>query len=178
MNTHYCRATVSKAIGWLAITIPLVSFFAGLSLGDADFGKKKVAHLYFADAKQHFLIAEKRVMVYPGDPLSYERKLVEELIRGSINGNLDTIPTGTTLRSLFLLDDGTAVVDFSEHFRNNRPGGCRKEQLTLFSVVNSLILNIPEIDKVKILIEGEEARTLNGCITLENPLTADMLLTR
>jgi hypothetical protein len=52
------------------------------------------------------------------------------------------------------------------------------EQLTLFSVVNSLILNVPEIDRVKILIDGAEVQTLTGHLPLEFPLTADMLLTR
>jgi hypothetical protein len=76
------------------------------------------------------------------------------------------------------LEDGTAVVDFSIHFRKNHPGSCRQEQLTLFSVVNSLVLNVPEIDRVKILIDGAESETLTGHVALEFPLTADMLLTR
>jgi hypothetical protein len=54
------------------------------------------------------------------------------------------------------LSDGTAVVDFSTQLRENHPGSCRREQLTLFSVVNSLILNVSEIDRVKILIDGAE----------------------
>jgi spore germination protein GerM len=100
------------------------------------------------------------------------------LINGPDRRNLPTIPAGTQLRSFFLLGDGTAVVDFSTHLRDNHPGGCRLEQLTLFSVVNSLILNISEIERVKILIDGAEAETLAGHLSLEFPLIADMLLTR
>jgi spore germination protein GerM len=138
----------------------------------------QLVHLYFSDAKRPFLVAEDRVVVYPGDPMAFGRQLVLELINGSTRGHVATLPAGTKLRSFFLLDDGTAVVDFSAQLRENHPGSCRREQLTLFSVVNSLVLNVPEIDRVKILIDGAEAQTLTGHLPLEFPLTADMLLTR
>ena len=167
-----------RCVGWLAI--------AGLAVGvaiyvpdcAADKGDTQLVHLYFADAKRPFLIAESRVMVNHGDPTAFCRQLVLELINGSARGNLATIPEGTQLRSFFLLDDGTAVVDFSAHLWKNHSGSCRLEQLTVFSVVNSLILNVSEIDRVKILIDGAEAQTLAGHLPLEFPLTADMLLTR
>ena len=99
-------------------------------------------------------------------------------MRGPTGGYLATIPTGTQLRAFFILGDGTAVVDFSNHIRENHPGSCRQEQLTLFSVVNSLVLNVTEIDRVKILVDGTETQTLTGHLALEHPLTADLLLTR
>jgi spore germination protein GerM len=117
-------------------------------------------------------------MANPHDPAMLGRRLIEDLIEGSTEGNRATIPKGTQLRAFFLLDDGMAVVDFNPQFRENHPGSCRMEQLTLFSVVNSLILNVPEIRQVKILIDGAEAQTLAGHLCLAYPLTADMLLTR
>jgi spore germination protein GerM len=141
-------------------------------------GDTQLVHLYFADAKRPFLVAESRVMVDPGAPTAFCRQLIMELINGSARGNLATIPKETQLRSFFLLDDGTAVVDFSPQLRENHPGSCRREQLTLFSVVNSLILNVSQINRVKILIDGAEAQTLMGHFPLEFPLTADLLLTR
>ena len=142
-------------------------------------GNKQVVHLYFADAAKPFLVGEERVMVHPGDPSRFGRQLVAELINGpAAGGKLDTIPRETRLRAFFLLEDGTAVVDFSSHLRDNHPGGCRREQLTLFSLVNSLVLNAPVIERVKILIAGAEHETLAGHVPIEFPLTADMLLTR
>jgi len=41
-----------------------------------------------------------------------------------------------------------------------------------------LILNIPEIDAVKILIDGRDAMTLAGHIDLRFPFKANMLLVR
>lgn len=178
MNLNSGWKSALRCVGWLAIAglvVHVAAMVPGCLAGEGD---KQVVHLYFADAKQPFLVAEARVMVDPGDPMALGRQLVVELINGSTRKNLATIPTGTQLRSFFLLDDGTAVVDFSAQFRENHPGSCRREQLTIFSVVNSLVLNVAEIDRVKILIDGAEARTLTGHLPLEFPLTADMLLTR
>ena len=178
MNVLHSCITALRWVGWLVIAGLAVN--VTLMIPDSVAGEtdKQEVHLYFTDAKQPFLIAETRVMVNPGDPAAFSRQLIEELINGSVRGNLATIPKGTQLRSFFLPGDGMAVVDFSTHFRENHPGSCRLEQLTLFSVVNSLILNVSEIDRVKILIDGAEAQTLAGHLPLEFPLTADMLLTR
>jgi len=178
MNMLHGCITVLRIAGWLAIAGLVVHGGGMLPSCSAGEGDKQVVHLYFADVKRPFLIAEARVMVNPGEPLAFSRQLVSELINGSARGNLATIPNETRLRSFFLLGDGTAVVDFSQHLRENHPGSCRLEQLTLFSIVNSLILNVSEVDKVKILIDGAEVQTLTGHLSLEYPLTADMLLTR
>ena len=50
--------------------------------------------------------------------------------------------------------------------------------MTVFSVVNSLVLNMPDVDAVKILIDGREETTLVGHVDLRYPLTANMLLIR
>ena len=174
---HSCIAAL-RIVGWL-ITAGVVLHCPGMlpdcAAGESD---KQVVHLYFADAKRPLLIAEARMMVNPGEPAAFSRQLVLELIKGSARGNLPTIPKETRLRSFFLLGDGTAVVDFSVQLHENHPGSCRLEQMTLFSIVNSLILNVSEIDQVKILIDGAEVQTLTGHFPLGFPLTADMLLTR
>lgn len=159
-------------IGWVLHAAAMVpTGFAGETTN-------QLVHLYFADVTRPFLVAEARVVIDPGDAAAFGRQLVAELIAGSKRGYLATLPKGTQLRSFFLLEDGTAVVDFSVHLRENHPGGCRLEQLTLFSVVNSLILNVDGIDRVKILIDGMEAQALTGHLPLDFPFTADMLLTR
>jgi hypothetical protein len=44
--------------------------------------------------------------------------------------------------------------------------------------VNSLILNIPEIETVRILVEGKEEATLAGHVDLRFPFQANMLFVR
>jgi hypothetical protein len=89
-----------------------------------------------------------------------------------------TIPAGTTLRALFVAPDQTAYVDLTATLKDAHPGGIQSEQMTIFSIVNSLILNITEINAVKILIDGREAMTLAGHIDLRFPFKANMLLIR
>lgn len=177
MGSDRRRASVGRKIAWRLAAAVMLCALPGLA-SSAGAAEKRVAHLYFADANRPFLVAESRVLLDPNDPVAFGRLLVSELLTGPASGSLLALPTATALRSFFLLDDGTAVVDFSAGLRENHPGGCRMEQLTLFSVVNSLVLNSSEIVRVQILIDGEPVNTLAGHVAIDDPLTADMLLTR
>jgi len=76
------------------------------------------------------------------------------------------------------LQNHTAYVDLSREIRDHHPGGAKQELITIYSMVNSLILNIPEIETVKILVEGKEETTLAGHVDLRFPLQANMLFMR
>jgi spore germination protein GerM len=136
------------------------------------------AHLYFADRQSLFLKAELRVMRRLEDPVDIARAIVEALIKGPQKGLVQTIPAGTELKAIYLGPDNVSYVDLSAAVKTNHPGGSNSEMLTIYSVVNSLILNVSEIKRVKILIEGNEAPTLAGHINLQPPLKAHMLLIR
>jgi spore germination protein GerM len=140
--------------------------------------QKAVAHLYFADKNNSFLIAEQRVLSQTGDPIRFGRTIIAALIKGPGPKLAPTIPQDTALRALYITDEGTCYVDLSAQLRENHPGGVASELLTVYSIVNSLILNVAEIEAVKILIEGQESTTLAGHIDLQQPLEANMLLIR
>ncbi|MDY6789783.1 MAG: GerMN domain-containing protein [Thermodesulfobacteriota bacterium] len=137
-----------------------------------------IVHLYFANKENSFLMAEKRVLVQSDNPAQRGKLIIESLIKGPKEGLMRTIPLGSTLRTFFVTKDKTAYADFSPIISEKHPGGCKAEIITIYSIVNSLILNVPEIDTVKILIGGREALTLAGHIDLRFPLKADMLLVR
>ena len=99
-------------------------------------------------------------------------------IAGPAQDLMRTLPPGVTLRALFIDQDKTAYVDLNAAVKDNHPGGVRAELFTVYSIVNSLVLNIPEIDTVKFLIEGRDAMTLCGHVDLRFPFKADMLLIR
>ena len=50
--------------------------------------------------------------------------------------------------------------------------------LTIYSIVNTLVLNMEEIRWVKLLIGGQEAATLAGHVDLSHLFNADMLWVR
>jgi len=139
---------------------------------------KAVVHLYFADKKNFFLLAEERTLLHAEHPADFGRMIVEALIDGPRQGLMRTIPAAAALRSLYVTRNGTAYVDITAALKDAHPGGIHSEQMTIFSIVNSLVLNIPAIDAVKILIDGREAVTLAGHIDLRFPFKANMLLIR
>lgn len=144
----------------------------------AQHADKAFVQLYFSDKENSFLIAEERKLAHATNPVQFSQTIIAALIQGPTKGLMRTIPTGTTLRALFVAPDGTAYVDLTATLSDAHPGGIQSEQMTIFSIVNSLILNIPEINAVKILIDGRESITLAGHIDLRFPFKANMLLIR
>lgn len=136
------------------------------------------AHLYFADRTNSFLKSELRVVDRPDDPAEFARAIVEALIKGPQRGLIRTIPAGTALSAIYIAPDNVCYVDLSEAVKTNHPGGSNSEMLTVYSIVNTLILNVTEIKRVKILIGAHESPTLAGHINLQLPFKAHMLLIR
>jgi spore germination protein GerM len=147
-------------------------------INTAQHADKAIVQLYFSTKKNSFLIAEERKLSYATDPARFGQTIIAALIQGPTKGLMRTIPSGTKLLALFVDPDGTAYVDLTATLKDAHPGGIQSEQMTIFSIVNSLILNIPEINAVKILIDGRESTTLAGHIDLRFPFKTNMLLIR
>lgn len=161
----------------------LFSVFALLSAGVVCFlfnmfPGKKVVSLYFADADNSFLKSEQRKIFRSSDPAESGREIIEALIKGPEGGLGKTIPGETLLLAFHVSKDGFAYADFNEAIREKHPGGSSSELLTVYSIVNSLTMNIPEIKRVKITIDGREAITLAGHIDLRFPFKADAALVK
>lgn len=105
------------------------------------------------------------------NPDSRALKVMQELIRGPAGGSVlcPTVPRGTILRSVKILGN-VAYADFSEELIKNHWGGSRAEELTIYSIVNTLT-DIPGIKQVQILIEGLPSSTIAGHIILDEPLS-------
>lgn len=75
-----------------------------------------------------------------------------------------THPIGkdSDVRQVFLMDDGSAVVDTSSAFADSHPSGVLAEELTVASIVMTLNANDGKIMRVKILVNGQERETLAG----------------
>ena len=137
-----------------------------------------IVHLYFSDSDDSFLISEERSLAAGMHPEALGVQIINALLEGPQQTLERTIPGGTVLRGFYILPNRTAYVDLSREIREHHPRGARSELMTIYSLVNSLILNIPEIETVKILIEGKEETTLAGHVDLRFPLRANMLFVR
>lgn len=140
--------------------------------------QRQTVHLYFTDTEHRLLRAETRQMPVPETPQTYGRNIILALIEGPREKWNRTLPAETRLRALHILDNGTAYVDLSVEIRERHPGGIQMERISIFSMVNSLILNVPEISRVKILVGGRETLTLAGHLDLRFPFKAEMLMVR
>ena len=83
------------------------------------------------------------------------------------------LPSDVRLRQAYVLDNGTAYLDFNDALTGSVGGGSMEELLVVYSIVDSVVLNIPEIKRVGILVNGQPLETLNGHIDLRHPLPAD-----
>jgi hypothetical protein len=100
------------------------------------------------------------------EPEARARLLMLTLIAGPLRNEARTLPADATLREFYLLDDGTAIADFSDGLARATPSGILSEQMALDSILSTLRENIPQIRRVKILINGQEADTLAGHVDL------------
>ena len=145
---------------------------------DSESSSKSVVHLYFSDKENSFLTAEERVFINTELQADFGKMIIEALIEGSEKGLVRTIPAGTKLRAFYVTKEGIAFVDLTDKVKDAHPGGVQSELLTIFSIVDSLVLNMPQVEAVKILINGNESMTLAGHVDLRFPLKANMLLIR
>jgi hypothetical protein len=96
------------------------------------------------------------------------REIIKALIAGPSLPSLEpTWPKDAKINSFFIADDGKAYVDLDLEQEMMENMDTRSELLAIYSLVNSLTLNIPKIKMVKILIQGKDAVTLAGHIDLE-----------
>ncbi len=91
-------------------------------------------------------------------------QVVKLLLRRSAS-----FPRGVELREVFITSQGVAYVDFSRELVQNHPGGSSAEELTVYSLSNTLIANFPAIKLVTILVEGREIQSIAGHLDLTIP---------
>ncbi|PYG88155.1 sporulation and spore germination protein [Ruminiclostridium sufflavum DSM 19573] len=93
---------------------------------------------------------------------------LKELIKGPDKGSqlLASIPEGTTVHSEVVIKDGVATVDLSKEFVSKHPGGKKNEQLTLYSIVNTLT-EIKEIKSVQFKVEGKVKKEFKGSYQID-----------
>ncbi len=133
--------------------------------------------IYYPAARRDGLIGEPREIFKTAAPGDRAKQILADLISGpATNEGLHALPPGTRLRQVFVLEDGTAYIDFSSDLKQGIAGGTVEELLTVYSIVNSVALNIPEIRRVGILINGKPVDTLNGHLDLRRPLPPDSSL--
>ena len=72
------------------------------------------------------------------------------------------LAAGAEVRAVYLVTPGVAVIDLNSAFANGHRSGVLEEELTVTSLIQTLVANIPDILRVKILVDGKDRETLAG----------------
>jgi len=133
--------------------------------------KKKQVLLYFSDSEGECLIGEKREILKKNVVKEEAKETIIELIKGPKGKLISTLPPRTKLLTLQINDAGLAKVNFTLALSKDHPGGSSAEMMTVYSIVNSLALNFPQIKRVQILIDGKPIETIAGHLSLRQPIS-------
>jgi len=140
--------------------------------------EKKMVTLYFSDSEGEYLVGEKREILKKREAREEAEETITELIKGPKGKLIPTLPLRTKLLSLQLDERGLAKVNFNKALSKDHPGGSSAEIMTVYSIVNSLTLNFPQIRRVQILIEGEVGESIAGHLSLDQPVSPNLDLVR
>lgn len=102
------------------------------------------------------------------------KAVLDELFSGPVGDLSDALPEGALLKSV-LIEGNLAVVDVNSNFVTEMPAGSSAEMMAVYSIVNTVCMNFPQITRVKLNIEGE-GRTVLHHLDLSVPLTANYTL--
>jgi Sporulation and spore germination len=131
--------------------------------------------LFFQEVDSEYLGPERRKIFLTSSVADQAKQIVVELINGPLEkGLLPTLPQQTRLRGLYVDRSGTAYVDLSSELVDLHPGGTDEEIATIFSLVDTLVYNLPEIKRVHLLVNGEERDTLKSHLDLRRDYSKDM----
>ena len=113
--------------------------------------QKTTLTLYFASADGTGLVKETRVVHYSSN-ISMEKLVMEQLLEGpKKSGSQGTIPTGTKLINVSVVD-GICYISLDETFLNQNQE--ITEQVVLYSIVDSMT-ELETVGKVQISINGD-----------------------
>jgi spore germination protein GerM len=125
--------------------------------------------LYFPSSADGKLRPEPRDIPRPSGPGPYLRSIYEELQRGpTTDGLIAPLPPKLQLRNAFLLPDGEVVLDLAVDA--GLAFGSDEELAVVASLVNTVLQNVADTQRVRILKNGEPAETLGGHVDLTRPL--------
>jgi hypothetical protein len=143
---------------------------AGSREAARSIGVLSEVELYFSTPDGAALAPETRQVPLSGSLEERCRRLIEELQAGSRTELATLLPVEFEIRSLFVTEP-VAVVDLTPSIRG-ASAGVTQEILLWYSIVNGLIMNIPEVKSVIFLVDGQETDTILGHTDMRGPFSA------
>jgi hypothetical protein len=119
--------------------------------------------------------AEARDLRVLDEPRDRVRKLVAALLEGpKTPGLLPPFPQGVTAGTVAISKDGIAYVDLRWDGHADPPSsGSTEESQRLFSIVDTVAMNVPEATRVVLLWNGFQRESFAGHLDTSRPLSPD-----
>ena len=143
-------------------------------IAPASPGRKIKARLFYVADDGVRLTGVERDVPFGEGTAEQARQIIESQIAPVTEPLVSAVPPGTTLRAVYVTDDGRAFVDFSRELVAGHSGGTTDELLTVYTIVDSLTANLPAVMSVQVLVEGKQVETLAGHVDLRRPLEKNL----
>jgi hypothetical protein len=142
----------------------------------SDPARRISVRLYFEAPDRDGLLPEEREIAFSPDLAQQIRTVVEELAKGPTSELVATLPAGTRVLEVFVQAHGVACVSLSGEIASGLPGGSRAELLTVYSIVNTVVTNLPAVSRVQLVVNDQLTTSLAGHVDLSRALPPDMTL--
>jgi spore germination protein GerM len=102
------------------------------------------------------------------------KSVLDELLNGPVGEFEETLPEGVLVTAV-AIEGNMATIEFNHTFSDAMLSGSSAEMLAVYSVVDTVAVNFPQIQKVKINVEGN-SRVILHHLDLSDPLVPDYSL--
>jgi len=102
------------------------------------------------------------------------KNVLDELLNGPVGEFEETLPEGTAVTAV-QIEGNQATIEFNRTFSDAMLSGSSAEMLAVYSVVDTVAANFPQIQKVKINVDGNSGVILHH-LDLSDPLLPDYSL--
>lgn len=135
-------------------------------------GFRSVTLFFAADGTR--LAREARTIEPCDDNNSCLKSILDELLSGPVGEFEEALPEGTSVDEAHIEGD-QAIIELNSTFSDAMLSGSSAEMLAVYSLVNTVAVNFPQIQSVKLNINGNEETILRH-LDLSDPLQPDYSL--
>jgi hypothetical protein len=135
----------------------------------------RTVSLFFASPDGAGLVRESRVIDPCADLAQCAEAVIDDLINGPLGDLTPTLPETAMYRGVTVVGD-LLTIDFGKELQDGLAVGSNAEMSAVYSVVNTLAFNFPQIKRISFLVEGKPVATLKGHLDLREPLLPDYSL--
>ena len=136
-------------------------------------GEIRTVTLFFANSSADGLLSETRDITSEGGLENEVKQVIAALLLGPEDKKgVSAIPVGTEIIRVFRVEDKkTIYLDFSRALVSNHTGGSAGEYYTIKTILKTIEVNFPQVEKVQFIIAGYPVNTIAGHYKVDAPLS-------